>query len=162
MCSLGGPVWVKGSNGSMPDNAVPVGVDVDGRAMYIARARHDKYLVPGKIIPSRDKHMFLPYDGKEHSPTEYEVLVNHPNHWVKTSGSNIPPNAIPAGSDRGDETIYIGRARIEGTLTVGKVHPSHGVCYLSYAGKEHHFPNYEILVNCGLYENEGIVPGSAM
>ncbi|XP_075969631.1 uncharacterized protein LOC142972412 [Anticarsia gemmatalis] len=155
------PHWVKCSNGSMPSGAVPAGVDLDGKEMFVARAHHDNCLVPGKIIPSRDRHAYVPYDGKEHHKTEYEVLVNSPNHWVPASGSNIPPNALPGGTDKG-ETYYIGRARVQGALTCGKVHPSHAVCYVSFDGKEHHFSDYEILVDYFTDENEGIVhPGES-
>lgn len=66
--------------------------------------------------------------------------------WVSTSGGTIPDNAVPAGVSVEGETLYVGRVTHEGALTVGKVHPSHAVTYVSYGGVEVSYPEYEILV----------------
>lgn len=67
--------------------------------------------------------------------------------WVHASGGQIPQNALPAGFD--GEEIYIGRVNHPGGAIVpGKVHPSHGVCYVSWDGEEHAFIEYEVLCNC--------------
>ncbi|XP_075992760.1 natterin-4-like [Anticarsia gemmatalis] len=135
--------WVYASNGTVPGGAVLGGVDVDGKEVYVARAEHAGATVPGKLVPSHG-HAYIPWGGEEISKTEYQVLVDGPHRWVSSSGSNIPSEAIPGGRD-GDETVYVGRAQIQGSLTVGKVHPSHGCCYVPYGGKEHRFTEYEIL-----------------
>ncbi|CAG7786927.1 unnamed protein product, partial [Allacma fusca] len=54
------------------------------------------------------------------------------------------------GQDTDGETYYIGRVIQNGTVTVGKVHPSHGVCYVAYDGEELNFPEYEVLVRNAL------------
>ncbi|KAF6216939.1 hypothetical protein GE061_001290 [Apolygus lucorum] len=66
--------------------------------------------------------------------------------WVPTSGSNIPPDAVPGGFD--NEQLYIGRASHAGALTPGKVVPSHGVCYVAWGGAEHGIRDYEVLTGC--------------
>ncbi len=66
--------------------------------------------------------------------------------WLPSSGSEIPPNAVPGGLSSGGETLYIGRGPHEGTTTNGKVHPSHGSLYICYGGVEIGYPEYEILV----------------
>lgn len=65
---------------------------------------------------------------------------------MRNHGNHIPPDAVPAGYTRTRETLYVGRANHAGTLTVGKVHPSHGVVYIPFGGKEHGYRDYEILV----------------
>lgn len=83
---------------------------------------------------------------------------------MKNYGGDIPPDAVPAGSTRYREMLYVGRVHHVGSLTVGKVnyryffmwqlsifvalqvHPSHGVLYIPYGGKEHGYREYEILV----------------
>ena len=35
---------------------------------------------------------------------------------------------------------------------MGKVHRSHGCCYIPFGGKEHKHEHYEILINPGVYE----------
>lgn len=51
-----------------------------------------------------------------------------------------------AGESEDGEPLFVGRAQHEGTVTVGKIQPSHGVCYISYAGQELGFADYEVLV----------------
>lgn len=53
---------------------------------------------------------------------------------------------VLAGETEDGEPLFVGRVQHEGTVTIGKVHPSHGVCYISYAGQELGFEAYEVLV----------------
>jgi hypothetical protein len=78
----------------------------------------------------------------------YQVLTGPPAalSWIDATNGEVPPNAVVGGSEPGGEVIYIGRAIHNGTVTVGKVHPSHGCCYVSYGGEEICFKEYEILV----------------
>nr|WCR32668.1 farnesoic acid O-methyltransferase isoform A [Pyrrhocoris apterus] len=66
--------------------------------------------------------------------------------WLSDSGGRVPPNAVKGGFD--NEQLYIGRAHFKGTLTPGKIHPSHGVCYVPWGGEEHACPEYEVLCDC--------------
>lgn len=76
----------------------------------------------------------------------FQVLVGGPANWVPTSGAAIPAGAMPAGETEEGEPLFVGRASHEGSLTVGKVQGSHGVCYISYGGQELGFQDYEVLV----------------
>lgn len=98
----------------------------------------------GKVVPSHGV-CYLPWGGGEHAKTEYEVLVGQ-GSWVPANGTEIPPNAVPAGESEDGEPLFVGRAQHEGTVTLGKVQPSHGTCYISYAGQELAFQEFEILV----------------
>lgn len=51
---------------------------------------------------------------------------------MDASGGDIPEYAVPGGEEESGETLYIGRVIHNGSVTVGKVHPSHGSCYISY------------------------------
>ena len=42
--------------------------------------------------------------------------------------------------------LYIGRAFHDGSMVVGKVHPEHHVCYVSFGGNEIPINSYEVLV----------------
>lgn len=74
------------------------------------------------------------------------MLCGSSGTWVRTSGGNVPPNALPAGETEEGEPLFVGRVSHEGTLTPGKVQASHGVLYIPYGGQEVAFPDYEILV----------------
>lgn len=54
--------------------------------------------------------------------------------------------SVLAGESEDGEPLFVGRASHEGTVTVGKIQPSHGVCYISYAGQELGFADYEVLI----------------
>ncbi|XP_049873807.1 uncharacterized protein LOC126372183 isoform X1 [Pectinophora gossypiella] len=138
-------VWVDATGGQVPPGAVVGGQDTSGEPLYVVRARHEGALLPGKLVPSHGC-AYVPWGGQEHGKPEYQVLVGGPNNWVPTSGSNIPPNALPGGESEDGEPLMVGRVRHEGSLTTGKVQQSHGVCYISFGGQELGFPEYEILV----------------
>lgn len=51
------------------------------------------------------------------------------------------------GESEGGETLYIGRVYYNATVTIGKVQPSNGVCYIPFDGKEIRFEEFEILTD---------------
>jgi hypothetical protein len=63
---------------------------------------------------------------------------------VAGTGTDIPGHAFPGGETEDGEPLFVGRASHEGTLTVGKIQPSHGVCYIPYGGQEMAFSDFEI------------------
>lgn len=137
----GVPCWVPAEGGNVPDGAVPAGQD--GEQLFVARARHDGALIPGKLVPSHGC-AYVSCGGGEHSHPEYEVLCGCSGTWMPVTGASIPPNAVPAGENSDGEPLFVGRANHEGTLTPGKVQESHGVCYIPYGGEELAFQEYEI------------------
>lgn len=68
------------------------------------------------------------------------------HEWKPATGADLPPGAVEGGNTVEGETLYIGRVFHEGVMCSGKVHPSHGVLYVPYAGKEHPYRYYEALV----------------
>lgn len=88
---------------------------------------------------------YVAWGGGEHGKQDYEILVGGRGNWVAVSGKDIPASAMPAGESEDGEPLFVGRVKYEGTVTVGKVQPSHGTCYISYAGQEMGFTDYEVL-----------------
>ncbi|XP_047533078.1 C3 and PZP-like alpha-2-macroglobulin domain-containing protein 8 isoform X2 [Vanessa atalanta] len=142
----GNGVWVDVTSGQVPPGAVVGGQDCSGEPLYVARAQHQGAMIPGKLVASHGC-AYIPWGGEEHGKSEYQVLVGGPNNWVPTNGSNIPPGAFPGGESEDGEPLFIGRVNHEGSITTGKVQQSHGVCYISFAGQELGFPDYEILMS---------------
>lgn len=66
--------------------------------------------------------------------------------WIESASGHVPSNAISAGRTNCGETLYIGRADYRGSLTVGKVHPSHRCLYIPFDGREITEHTYEVLV----------------
>ncbi|XP_051165002.1 uncharacterized protein LOC127283912 isoform X2 [Leptopilina boulardi] len=138
-------VWCQADGGILPPDALEGGNDIDG-VLYVGRANHEGALIPGKVNPQHGV-CYVAWGGEEHGKAQYEVLCNSSSMWVPTSGENIPPNAVPGGQTEEGETLFVGRVNHEGTVTIGKVQPSHKCLYIPFAGQEVSFPEFEILVS---------------
>ncbi|XP_068899628.1 uncharacterized protein [Tenebrio molitor] len=139
-----GLCWVAARNGEVPPRAYAGGED-NGEPVYVARANFNGGLIPGKLVASHGT-CYVAWGGQENAVPEYEILCDFPGTWVACSGPNVPPNAVAAGQSEEGEPLYVGRVVHDGSLTVGKVQPSHGVLYIPYGGNELGFQDYEILV----------------
>lgn len=114
--------------------------------MYVGRAKHSSDLLPAKIVPNH-RTAYVSFAGKEHAIANYEVLVTTRTvTWQTASDGRVPNGALPVGRTGNGETLYTGRVYHDDALTLGKVHPSHGVCYIPYGGKEQSFRQYSVLV----------------
>uniref|UniRef100_A0A1W7RA66 Methyltransferase-like protein n=1 Tax=Hadrurus spadix TaxID=141984 RepID=A0A1W7RA66_9SCOR len=139
--------WLFGSSGQVPPCAVQGGYD-GGDTIYVARAHHNGDNIPGKLLPSHGC-VYVSWGGEEHSHHSYEVLCNPQGsqlEWKYCGGGDVPSGAVQGGTTADGEPLYIGRHEHEGTMTVGKVQPSHQVLYIAYGGREHRYSEYEVLV----------------
>ncbi|KAJ8979375.1 hypothetical protein NQ317_003074 [Molorchus minor] len=138
--------WVDSSaRAPVPSTALRGGVDIDGSQIYVGRAFHEGDWIPAKVIPSKDV-AYVPYGGQEHAKDRFQVLCEQRFDWVPAHGGIVPPGAVDGGRTSSGETLYIGRVHHQGSHTVGKVHPSHRVCYIPFDGKEIPYQQYEILI----------------
>ena len=137
--------WVDATAGSMPEGALEGGTDADGDMIYVGRIFRDGDLMPAKVIPAKGG-AYVAYDSEEHKYDSFQVLVGAGFLWAAASNGSILPGAVPAGTTCDGETLYVGRGWHEGSLCVGKVHPSHGCLYLPYGGGEVKLDSYEVLI----------------
>ncbi|XP_018494734.1 natterin-3 isoform X2 [Galendromus occidentalis] len=140
--------WVPTNGCNIPPQAVHGGEDSSGETLYIGRARHSGDIVPGKVVPSHSC-CYVAWGGQENSHRDYEILVTHSESefaWEHASQGRLPAGALQGGVTTDGEPLYIGRVHHEGSLTIGKVQPSHGVCYIPYGGQEVPHTDYEVLV----------------
>jgi len=139
--------WTSSSTHSrIPTNAIVGGHDSDRTTIYIGKAVHNGDEIPAKVIPQK-KAAYVPYNGKEHAVHSYQVLCGSNVYWQSFNGHQpIPHNAIPAGKTRNGEILYVGRVHHAGSVTIGKVHPSHRCIYIPFGGAEIRYDHGEILV----------------
>ncbi|XP_064214053.1 uncharacterized protein LOC659212 [Tribolium castaneum] len=139
--------WVDSSiaYGSVPPTALQGGMDGDGHPIYVGRAYHEGDLIPAKVIPGKNA-AYVSHNGQEHLVENFQVLCKQYFEWVQSHAGHLPPGAVQGGHTSEGEPLYIGRAYHEGSQTIGKIHPSHGVCYIAYGGEEIACPEYETLV----------------
>lgn len=92
-------------------------------------------------------HFLHRYGGEEIPKHQFEVLCGGNVSWVPSSFGNVPHNAVSGGRTSSGEPLYVGRAHWQGSLTVGKVQPSHQALYIPYGGSEIPIKNnYEVLI----------------
>ncbi|KAJ3216943.1 hypothetical protein HDU67_008762 [Dinochytrium kinnereticum] len=149
--------WVKVTPGSpFPDNAEAAGQDIDGKPLYIARAKIGAAVHVGKTMVE-PRVAFIPYDGNEMNIRyEHEVLVSLKNMaWVAAKDGEIPPNAIAAGFEEDGDTLHIARGEVskggfmnfgaKKSVVPGKISKDMGGANLPFNGKEVKVKNYEVL-----------------
>ncbi|XP_024943927.1 uncharacterized protein LOC107270855 [Cephus cinctus] len=66
--------WIPSNDGHIPENAVSTGYTPDGEPLYVGRTFHEGSLTVGKVQSSHSC-LYIPFDGKEVSYNEYEVLI---------------------------------------------------------------------------------------
>ncbi|PZC86148.1 uncharacterized protein LOC110380542 isoform X1 [Helicoverpa armigera] len=142
--------WVPattGDVGSLSHKAFVAGREAwDGSPLCVIRAHHSGEFLPGKLA-IKHRAAYVPYGGREVPVHNFEVLCvpSHAVRWLHSSNGQVPVGAIAAGNTHSGEPLYIGRVRHMQSLTPGKVHPSHGCCYISFGGSEHTHKTYEVL-----------------
>jgi len=138
--------WVHSSPyAALPPFAVVGGHDVDGAPIYVGRSYHEGDTLPAKVIPSK-RTAYVCWNGGEHTKSHWEILVGQHYAWVPCHGGSVPPNAVRAGNTCNGEPLYVGRGHHCNSLTVGKIHPSHGCLYIPFGGQEVRLNSYEVLI----------------
>lgn len=66
--------------------------------------------------------------------------------WVPGTKGKTPGHAFCVGKTIEGEELYVGRAPWDGSLTPGRIHPSHECLYIAYGGSEVKLRDYEVLV----------------
>lgn len=130
--------WVPSSiHAPLPEGAIHAGHDIDGSQMFVGRAWHEGDQLPAKLIPSK-RAAYVAYGGREVFVDNYDVLCHGSVVWVTVYPSlrAVPPFSVAGGQTRDGEPLYIGRAHHNGSLTVGKMHISHGALYIPFDGSE--------------------------
>ncbi|XP_037791125.1 uncharacterized protein LOC119586464 [Penaeus monodon] len=138
--------WVPAKGGYFPRHPVSGGEGPDGE-VYVGMAHHEGGYILGMVVPDQGC-CYIPFGGEAIAKEEYFVLSNPGTvniSWEPGSKGKVPSGALQGGRSEDGEPLYIGRTSVDGVVSVGKVHPSHGVCYVPYNGTEHSHRDYEVL-----------------
>ena len=133
------------SHFQIPNDAILAGKDADGSPIYVGRANHERDQLVAKVIPNR-KYVAVSFHGKEIRKHKFEVLCHGNVQWVPACDGQVVCNAVLGGLTVRGEVLYIGRGHHKGSLTVGKIHQSHGCLYIPFDGLEIAIKSYEVLV----------------
>lgn len=142
---LDGYYWLKNVEYTIPDQATVGGGSVN-KPLYIGRAKYRGSLTPGSIDPTIGR-CNIAWSANEHQKMYYEYLCNcKRGRFVKAQGNHVPTGAIRGGYTEYGEPLFIGRVKEKDGYIVGKVQPSHSVCYIPYRGKEVAHKKYEVFI----------------
>ncbi|KAJ3105488.1 hypothetical protein HDU96_008571 [Phlyctochytrium bullatum] len=150
-------MWIKLCPGDpLPSNAQSAGVDLDGKPLYIARAKVGAGIHVGKAL-SNPRVAFIPFDGNEVTIRyEHEILGDISKFkWVAAKDGEIPPNALAAGFEEDGDELYIARGELskggfvgfgaKKSVVLGKISRDMGGANLPFDGKEVKVKSYEVL-----------------
>ncbi|KAL7735997.1 hypothetical protein ACLKA6_002420 [Drosophila palustris] len=115
---------------------------------YVARVYLHEDLLPANFVPHK-RAVYTPWNCSAHhlnTAVDLLVLTDCELKWEQASHGNVPSNALKTGYAESGEVLYTGRALHDHRMLLGKVHPSHGVLYMPYAGNEVNTNSYEVLV----------------
>lgn len=130
----------------VPPDVPQHGTDLNGQPLFTIRAQKNNENVPGKFNPSSGK-AWISQAGSEIQINPFEVLVAKNVKWIASADGAVAVAAVPGGKSNTGEVLYIGRVPYSGSITPGKIHPSHKGIYITFGGKEVFFSKgYEILV----------------
>ncbi|KAI8893573.1 hypothetical protein BC833DRAFT_607925 [Globomyces pollinis-pini] len=146
--------WILTQSNCIPSNAIPLGNEHEGIPLYAARAYFKNGLHVGKVSPTMERGMELPWGQKAHTIYEYEILVGNPSavKWIDGQGFLKAPvqvhnnNFLVDGGNNDKFPLYVGRTHFKGGIHVGKTGPDCDGCFIAYGDKEHYIPNYQYLV----------------
>lgn len=104
-------------------------------------------MTPGKI-PEAESTCVIPWGTVANVIADCQILMcASDSSWVVAENGHVPSNAFAAGYSEQGETLFIGRVKnIHGDIIIGKVQPSHRVCYIAQQHQEVNFREYEVFV----------------
>lgn len=137
--------WIDATAHSIPEGALEGGRDADGDVIFVGRVYKDGDMMPAKVIPNKGG-AYVCWGSEEHKVEEFQVLAGAGFLWAHCTSGQTLPGAVPAGKTKDGETLYVGRAEHKGSISIGKVHPSHGCLYFPFGGEEIKVESYEVLI----------------
>ena len=130
-------------NYSLAD-AFQVGVDTNGRPLYLCLARLYNSTQPGKTWEGYGR-CNVPYGGKEYILNDFEVpsqSMFNGTYWQDNSGL-----AITVGRDSNGTPLFLCQTMFKGSKQPGKTWTGYNHCNISYGGNEIITNNFRVLAN---------------
>ena len=125
-----GKFWIDADSGDVPAGSM-VGGTVDGKPLYVGRAKFKGGVCPGKIWGNA---CLFPWGWKELPMSEYQVLKDIPGKWVAASKGKIPGGALHCGKESDGKPLYLARGEFPNGIHTGKIRNGFGGAHISWGG----------------------------
>jgi hypothetical protein len=135
------PHWESASNGVVPTNSYPAGIDTDDSLLYPCRANYNGGLQVGKL--KEGAGCYIGYGGNEILFKDYEVLQDD---LPMTINPDDFLDAFIVGGYEANQSFYLDLcvANYGNSLQPGKV-VSSGSCHFSYGGREYGTSDFSLV-----------------
>lgn len=102
-----------------------------------------------KVCPGH-RVALIGYLGTEIDIYQYQLLTGVGFRWVPKRGNTLPPNAVFCGKTAAGRPLYVGRGKIQDSLTPGKIDEDSGCLFMPFGYKETHISgDFEVLTYVG-------------
>ena len=154
MPPAGAVSWSQGANGAVPSNAIRLGQDSDGEALFGCAAPVGppgrQTMQPGKLSRKLGG-CFVAFGGKEHLLRGYQVLVSSLDYRAfglqPVNGGPLPGRSINGGTDIDGQPLYFCIVQYDnGSAHVEKIQRSWKECHIPYVRLERSYGVYKVLV----------------
>lgn len=122
-------------------NAFRVGIDTDGKPLFLCLGRLFNSTQPGKTWPGYNR-CNVPYGGKEYIVDQFKIPSRQMFRNSSWSNTGI---AITVGRDTNGNPLFLCQAYFKGSKQPGKTWPGYHHCNISYGGQEIITDNYRLL-----------------
>lgn len=131
-----------GSENNSLNQALKIGIDTNGKPLYLCIARMFNSTQPGKTWEGYGR-CNVAYGGKEYIVTDFQLPSGKffRNAFWQTSDRD----GIVLGHDTNGRPLYVCQTLFKGSMQPGKTWPGYNRCNISYAGVEITMDNYKVL-----------------
>jgi hypothetical protein len=136
------PAWQSPSGTSIPLEALQMGTDTNGDALYSCYAQYDGSIQLGKTETGWGT-CDIGYGGREIWSSPTSILGSA---WQTGNNGSIPNSAVQLGSFSNGTELYPCRTQVDGGWQLGFIQ-SGGWCTIGFGGKEVGYESYEVLAN---------------
>jgi hypothetical protein len=142
-------------HGSLPASANRAGFESDHQLLYVARAAHAGGVHVGKYRRGWNAAS-ISYGGAEIWLDDYEVWygrLSDSSGGVWNSPDNVG-DAVACGHEADLAPLYAARARVNGSLQLGKWHKGWRAAAIPYGGTELWIERFEVLCSGTYFEGD--------
>lgn len=124
--------------------ALRVGVDTNGKPLFLCVARIFNSMQPGKTWPGYGK-CNVAYGGREYIVNNFEIPTS--DAFRNAFWQDNTYGAIRVGRDTNGTPLFLCQTLFKGSKQPGKTWPNYGHCNISYAGQEIITDHYRVLAH---------------
>jgi len=138
--------WVP-YTGTVPQNAVSITNNSNGKTFCVARGNVEGGIHPGYCDPAKNR-CYTSFGGKEVVCEKFEILTADPSrvYWKNTNNTGNPDNDyVDGGREKDNTPVYVIKCNSDGVTYFGKTYQNAKNAYYGFNDKEFKITDFEVL-----------------